>query len=98
MRQDPARTRGTVAVYQFDIGGEEAGVYQIVMRENEAFVQKGQPETPDCTIAMDGEDFKKLMDGRLNPMMAAMTGKLKIQGNLALAMRLNEILAAYQRG
>jgi len=98
LREDPSRSQGTVAVFQFDIGGEEAGIYQIVMRENEAYAHEGVQETPDCTISIDGEHFKKLMTGQLNPMMAVMSGKLKIQGNLGLAMRLNEILAAYQKG
>lgn len=42
----------------------------------------------DCTVIITPENFQKLVKGDLNPMMAVMTGKLKIQGDMAVAMKL----------
>ena len=36
----------------------------------------------DCTIKMKLSNFDKLVKGKLNPMMAYMSGKLKINGDM----------------
>ncbi|MBC7892825.1 MAG: SCP2 sterol-binding domain-containing protein [Sphingobacteriaceae bacterium] len=45
----------------------------------------------DCTIKMDVDDLNKLMNGDLNPMMAFMLGKLKISGDMSVAMKLQTL-------
>lgn len=46
----------------------------------------------DCTIAASEETFSELMAGNLNPMMAVMTGKVKISGDMSVAMKLQNLL------
>jgi putative sterol carrier protein len=46
----------------------------------------------DCTIKMDFGDFTDLIDGKLDGMTAFMTGKLKIEGDMGVAMKLQSIL------
>jgi len=46
----------------------------------------------DCTIKTKAETLKKLQSGDLNPMMAMMTGKIKIKGDMGLAMKLQSLL------
>ncbi len=46
----------------------------------------------DCTITMSVEDLDKLRKGELNPMMAVMSGKIKIKGDMGLAMKLQSLL------
>ena len=46
----------------------------------------------DCTVKMDFNDFAELIDGKLDGMTAFMTGKLKIEGDMAVAMKLQTIL------
>jgi putative sterol carrier protein len=43
----------------------------------------------DCTFVMLDADFMKMVDGKLNPKTAFMTGKVKIRGNMAKAMKFN---------
>jgi putative sterol carrier protein len=45
----------------------------------------------DVTISASVEDFKKLMDKSLNPQMAFMSGKIKLQGDMMAAMALQKI-------
>lgn len=45
----------------------------------------------DCTIRMKLGNFEKLMGGNLNPMMAYMSGKMKIDGDMSVAMKLSSM-------
>jgi len=47
----------------------------------------------DCMIALKDSDFVLLMNGKLNPQNAFMQGKLKVQGNMMLAQKLNLLMA-----
>jgi len=45
----------------------------------------------DCTISMTSEDFQGMLSGDLNPMMAFMSGKIKIDGDMGVAMQLQSL-------
>lgn len=45
----------------------------------------------ECTIKIDLENFEKLMSGDLNPMMAFMTGKMKVEGDKGIAMKMSSM-------
>ncbi|MFT6865255.1 MAG: putative sterol carrier protein [Cyclobacteriaceae bacterium] len=47
-----------------------------------------EEKSAQCTIAMSIENFGKMMSGDMNPMMAFMTGKMKIEGDKGVAMKL----------
>ena len=47
----------------------------------------------DCTIIVSKDDFEKMGDGTLDPTMAFMQGKLKINGDMSVAMKLQPLLA-----
>ncbi len=49
-------------------------------------------KSADCTIKMDFSDFSDLIDRKLDGMTAFMTGKLKIEGDMGVAMKLQSIL------
>lgn len=46
----------------------------------------------DCTIKLSLDDLESLVAGQLNPTMAFMQGKLKIEGDMSVAMALSQIL------
>lgn len=41
-----------------------------------------------CSLIMSLDNFEKLITGSMNPMMAFMSGKMKIEGDKGIAMRL----------
>ena len=47
----------------------------------------------DCTLKMDFSDFSDLIERKLDGMTAFMTGKLKIEGDMGVAMKLSSILS-----
>jgi acyl-CoA dehydrogenase len=46
----------------------------------------------DCTVALTLTDFEAMMQGKLNPMTALMSGKMEIKGDMGVAMKLQGIL------
>ena len=70
---------------KFDCG--EDGV--IVMAEGAATTTDRET---DCTLRLSTENLVSLLKGKLNPMMALATGKLKLSGNPAIAMNLAKLL------
>lgn len=47
----------------------------------------------DVTLILSEENFEGLIDGSLNPQMAFMMGKLKIDGDMGLALKLGELFS-----
>ena len=48
----------------------------------------------DITVTTSDENFAKLASGSLNPQSAFLSGKIKIQGSMALAMKLPPVMSA----
>jgi putative sterol carrier protein len=79
------------AIIQFDLSGEEAGQWHVVIKDQTCKVVESAHENPTMTLAADSQDYKDIVTGRLAPMKAFMDGKVKLQGNLNLAMKFAEI-------
>lgn len=45
----------------------------------------------DVTLIISEDNFEGLIDGSLNPQMAFMMGKLKIDGDMGLALKLGDL-------
>ena len=70
---------------KFDCGDE--GV--IVLSDGTATTED---QDTDCTIRMTLDNLVKLLTGKLNPMTGVMTGKLKVSGDMGVAMKLGKLL------
>lgn len=47
----------------------------------------------DTTMRISGENLEKLIAGTLDPTMAYMTGKLKVEGKMGVALKINSMLS-----
>ncbi|SDQ04326.1 SCP2 sterol-binding domain-containing protein [Virgibacillus salinus] len=84
------------AIYQFHLIDEEDGHYQLEFKNGVAMIYYTNEKDPDCILKMKVKHFKKFLLGNLNSTTAFMTGKLKIDGNISLALKLEAILKQYQ--
>lgn len=94
VKEDPSAIKGMKTVYQFDL--KEGETYQIKIADDTVEFNEGSPEEAICTLAMSEKNLLKLFQGELNPTNAFMTGRLKIKGDLSLAMKLQSILDKYK--
>ncbi len=80
------------AVYQFNISGPGGGSWSVDCTEPGGKITAGATTNAKCTVAATDTDFLSIVNGKMNAQMAFMSGKLKIQGDMGLAMKLQQIL------
>jgi putative sterol carrier protein len=91
-RVDPEKTKGMNATFQFNITGDGGGEWHVAFAEGQAKVQQGQAESPNITLSASDADWLDIVNGRQGGQTAFLTGKLKIQGDMSLAMKLQALL------
>lgn len=90
---NPAKVATLKARYQFDLTGEGGGTYHGVFDNGAIDIGEGAIENAGCTITMSAADFMSMVEGKLNPTAAFMSGKLKMKGDMGLAMKLQTIIS-----
>lgn len=88
-KRDTSKAAGLTATYKFDITG--AGIWVVKVDNGKLKISEGDGDA-QCTVTVAAEDFDQITDGKLNPQMAFMSGKLKIAGDMGLAMKLGQVL------
>ncbi|XP_070224140.1 sterol carrier protein 2 isoform X2 [Bos mutus] len=71
-------------------GGKEA-TWVVDVKNGKGSVLPNSDKKADCTITMADSDLLALMTGKMNPQTAFFQGKLKINGNMGLAMKLQNL-------
>ena len=89
---DPAKVEGVNAVFQFNITGDTGGEWFADTTGEAPVIGEGTHDSPGVTITCTDQDFSDIKSGKLNGQMAFMTGKLKIAGDMGLAMKLQKLL------
>jgi putative sterol carrier protein len=82
------RTRGLTASYRFDVEG--AGSWRVDVDDGSVAVSESDGAA-DCVVAMPEDLFLRVVSGRQSPMGAFLMGKIRVEGDTGLAMRLKDL-------
>lgn len=88
----PEKAGSTKATIAFELSGANAGKWWVKIHDGVAESGKGDaPETPNLTLQADGSDWVKIMTGAMDGTSAFMQGKLKIKGDMGLAIKMQTL-------
>jgi putative sterol carrier protein len=82
------------ASYLFKLTGDDGGEWSISIEDGKGSVTDGAIEDPQCTVTMAAADFVGIVKGSANAQMLFMSGKLKVAGNMGLALKLQKVLGS----
>ncbi len=88
----PERWQELELACQLELSGEGGGTYHLVLKGGQADIGPGALDEPQLTLAMAADAFERLVAGQLNPTAAFMSGQLKIQGDIGMALKLQALL------
>ncbi len=88
---NPAAAAGMNKTFQWNITGDEAGVWAFKIINGQGEVIPGGVEKPDVTFTISDKDWLAITEGKLDGMNAFMTGKLKVSGDMMLAMKFQNL-------
>ena len=87
----PEKAPGLDAVIQFKFTGAEAGNWNATIKDGKVTIAQGEHASPKMTLTADSSDYVKIFTGEIDGMQAFMQGKLKLAGDLNLAMKLMQM-------
>ena len=91
LKTDPEKAKSINAVYQFNITGDQGGTWTVDLAADPPAVTEGESGKAQCTITIADQDWLGLLAGKLNGQQLFMSGKLKIAGDMSLAMKLQKV-------
>jgi putative sterol carrier protein len=88
---DAEKAAGLDVTVQFDLSGDDGGQWYVVIANGTCSVEQGAAASPKATIRMDASDYVDMSTGKLNPMAAFMSGKVKVEGDLNTVMKFQQL-------
>jgi putative sterol carrier protein len=88
---NPTAAAGMNKTFQWNITGAEAGFYALKITNGTCELIKDKVDTPNLTFTVSDQDWIAIASGKLDPMAAFGGGKVKANGDLMLAMKLQNL-------
>jgi putative sterol carrier protein len=87
------KASGTNATIQYDISGDGGGTWNAVIKDGTCAVTPGAAASPNLTLQISAQDWLDMLSGKQSGQMLFMSGKLKVKGDMGLAMKLGSLFA-----
>lgn len=88
---NPSAAGNTNKTFQWNVTGEEAGKYALKVVDGTCTLIAGGVEKPDVAFTVADKDWLAIAEGKLDAMSAFSTGKLKLSGDMMLAMKIQQL-------
>jgi putative sterol carrier protein len=88
-RIDPGRAQRMRASYRFEI--ENTGTWRLEVADGRVSVSESDAPA-DCVLRASEETFLRILRGEQSPTTAFMTGKIRVEGDVGLALKLRELV------
>ena len=85
------KAAGVNATIQYEISGDQGGNWNAVIKDGQCAVNAGVAPNPTLTLTMSAQDWLDMAGGKLSGQMAFMSGKLKLKGDMGLAMKIGSM-------
>ncbi len=89
----PEKAYGVNVTILFDLSGDNGGLFWLKVADGAVEAGEGPVSDPAMTMKASADDWFAVATGQMNPLHAFMTGKVKIQGDMGLAMKLQTMFA-----
>ncbi len=90
-RLDTEAAAGLNRTLQWHITDEEPGVWAFEISDGKGRLIPGGVENPDTTFTTSSATWMAIAEGRKDAMKAFITGKLKVQGDMMLALKVPQL-------
>ncbi len=87
----PEEAKGAAGVIQFELTGEGGGAWHARIAGGRVTVAAGRTENPSVTLTASVRDYLAIVNGDLSPTSAFMGGKVQIQGDMQLALKMQRM-------
>lgn len=91
MKADVSKMEEHLA-FQFNITGEGEGIFYAEVKEGELHVEPYEYYDRDAVFICSADTLLKLAKGKMDPVIAFTTGKLKVEGSLEKALMLQKFV------
>jgi putative sterol carrier protein len=84
----PEKAAGVEAGIQLKLTGAQASDWYVTIQDGKCTTAQGSLPAPSLTLTADADDFIRIFTGQMDGMQAFMQGKLKLAGDMSVAMKL----------
>jgi len=83
----PEAAEGVNTVVQFNFTGAEASEWFVAVQDGQCTSERGTASSSNMTMTIDSQDYIDIISGKSNAMNAFMQGKVKVAGDMMMAMK-----------
>jgi putative sterol carrier protein len=92
-RFQPSAAEGLSAIYQLNLSGEGGGIWHMTVADQQCLLASGPASQADVIIGMTAIDWANLLAKTLDAYTAYFSGRLQIEGDMGLVMRLQALFS-----